>query len=504
MKKGMKIVLLAVMTIVITAALFGCGGGKVSESSTVVVGIADDLDSLDLHNAEKAGTREVLFNIFEGLVKSNSSGELEPAVASGYEISTDAKVYTFTLREGITFHDGSLVTVDDIKYSIERYAEISLLNSGEGSAFSIMQDVAIIDDKTVEITLTEGNSEFLAELTCAIMPESNDANHATNPIGTGPFKFATYTPGESLIVDKYDGYWNEGFPKVDQVEFKIVSDPDVAMTELQAGTLDIYQYLAVDQAETLSENFDILEGGVNYVQGMFLNNEFEPFSDVKVRQALCYAVDRNYINEQVFSGNAHVLGTHMINTYTKYYNADTETVYETNIEKAKELLAEAGYEDGFEFTITVPSNFEPHRQAAEIIVQQLAEIGVTAKIELIEFGTTWLTEVYGNRNYEATVVAVDSKTVAPYGWFEKNVSTASNNFTNYSNAEFDSLFEQAYSTTDEDEKVELYNQMQMLLATDAASVYIQNPSNLVAINKKLAGYEFYPIAAQDMSKVYFK
>lgn len=504
MKKGMKKVLLAVMTIVVTAALFGCGGGKVSDSSTVVVGIADDLDSLDLHNAEKAGTREVLFNMYEGLVKSNSSGELEPAVASNYEISADAKVYTFTLRDGITFHDGSLVTVDDIKYSIERYAEISLLNSGGTSAFSIMQEVAIIDDTTVEITLSEGNSEFLAELTCAIMPKSNEADQATNPIGTGPFKYASYTPGVGLVLEKYDGYWKEGFPKVDQVEFKIVSDPDIAMTELQAGTLDIYQYLAVDQAETLSENFNILEGGVNYVQGMFLNNDFGPFSDVKVRQALCYAIDREYINQQVFSGKAHVLGTHMINTYTKYYNVETETVYEANIEKAKELLTEAGYGDGFEFTITVPNNFEPHRQAAEIIVQQLQAIGVTANIELVEFGTTWLTEVYSNRNYEATVVAVDSKTVAPHGWFEKNISTGSNNFTNYSNPEFDALYNQAFATVDEDEKIDLYNQMQMLLATDAASVYIENPSNLVAINKELAGYEFYPIAAQDMSTVYFK
>ena len=504
MKKGMKMVLLAVMTIVITAALFGCGGGKISESSTVVVGIADDLDSLDLHNAEKAGTREVLFNIFEGLVKCNSSGELEPAVASSYTISDDAKVYTFKLRDGITFHDGSLVTVDDIKYSIERYAGISLQNGNGTSAFSIMQNVAIIDDKTVEITLSEGNSEFLAELTCAIMPKSNDANQATNPIGTGPFKFVSYTPGESLKVEKYDGYWKKGYPKVDQVEFKIVSDPDVAMTELQAGTLDIYQYLAVDQAETLKDNFNILEGGVNYVQGLFLNNDYGPFSDVRVRQALCYAIDRNYINEQVFSGKAHVLGTHMINTYTKYYNADTETVYEKNIAKAKELLAQAGYPNGFEFTITVPNNFEPHKQAAEIIVQQLAEIGITAKIELVEFGTTWLTEVYGNRNYQATVVAVDSKTVAPHGWFEKNVSTGANNFTNYSNPEFDSLYNQAYTTTDEAKKVELYKKMQMLLATDAASVYIENPSNLVAINKKLAGYEFYPTAAQDMSTVYFK
>lgn len=503
MRKEIKKILLVVMAIALSAALFGCGGGKTDETSTVVVGIADDLDSLDLHNAEKAGTREVLFNVYEGLVKCNSSGELEPAVASEYTISDDAKVYTFTLRDGITFHDGSLVTVEDIKYSIERYAGIVQSVEGAVSAFSILEKVNVVDENTVEISLTEGNSEFLAELTCAIMPESNDANQGTNPIGTGPFKYVSYTPGEGLEVEKYDGYWKEGFPKVDSVEFKIVSDPDTAMAQLQAGTLDIYQYLTSDQADTLSENFNILEGGVNYVQGLFLNNEFEPFSDVRVRQAIYYAIDRDYINDQVFDGKAHVLGTHMINTYTRYYNEETETVYDQSIEMANELMEAAGYEDGFEFTITVPNNFEPHRQAAEVIVEQLKEIGITANIELVEFGTTWLTEVYGNRNYEATVVAVDSKTVAPHGWFEKNISTGSNNFTNYSNPEFDELYNLAFTTIDEEEKVDLYRQMQMLLAEDAASIYLQNPSNLVAVSKKLDGYQFYPIAAQDMSGIYF-
>ncbi len=503
MKKGIKIILLVVMTLALTTVLFGCGGGKETESSTVVVGIGDDLDSLDLHNAEKAGTREVLFNIYEGLVKCTPSGDLEPAVARDYDISEDAKVYTFILRDGITFHDGSLVTVEDIKYSIERYAGIVLSDPNAVSAFSIIEEVAIVDENTVEIRLSEGNSEFLGALTCGIMPQSNEENQDTNPIGTGPFKYVSYTPGESLVVEKYEGYWKEGFPKVDNVEFKVVMDPEVAMLELQAGTLDIYQYLSLDQADALSENFNIAEGGVNYVQSLFLNNEFEPFSNTLVRQAMAYAIDRDYINKQIYDGKAAVLGTHMVDTYSKYYNSETETVYTKNIEKAKELLTQAGYEDGFEFTIVVPSNFEPHRLVAEIIVEQLKEIGITANIEMVDFGTTWLTEVYGNRNYEASVCATDSRIFAPSGWFEKNISTGTNNFTNYSNEEFDRLYEEAYATTDEEEKIELYGQMQMILAEDAASIYIQNPANLVAVNNRLAGYEFYPIAAQDLSVIYF-
>lgn len=503
MKQRMKKILVSVMVIVVSAALFGCGGGKGNESSIVVVGIADDIDSLDLHNAEKAGTREVLFNVFEGLVKCTSSGDLEPAVASKYEISEDGTTYTFTLRDGITFHDGSLVTVEDIKYSIERYAEIVLVDPDAVSAFSILEEVAILDDTTVEIRLSQGNSEFLGNLTCAIMPKSNEANVGSNPIGTGPFKFKSYSPGQNLLLEKYEGYWKEGYPKVEEVEFKVVSSPESALMELQAGTLDIYQYLTLDQAETLKAGFNIEEGGVNYVQALFLNNDFEPFSNVKVRQALCYAVDREYISRQIYNGTSAILGTHMVNTYSKYYNTETEDLYVPDVEKAKALLEEAGYPQGFEFTITVPNNFEPHRQVAEIIVEQLKEIGVTAKIQLVEFGTTWLTDVYGNRNYEATLCATDAKAFAPHSWFEKNISTGTNNFTNYSNEEFDRVYNEAFSTVDEEKKVELYNRLQMILAEDAASVYVQNPANLVAVSKRLSGYQFYPIAAQDISVIEF-
>lgn len=504
----MKQILLGIMTLTLMTALSACQGGTSDETSSgdetsgtsgnsVVVGITQDLDSLDPHKAAYAGTREVLFNLFEGLVKANSNGDLVPAVASDYTISEDAKTYTFTLRDGITFHDGSPVTVGDIKYSIERYAGIQ----GEESAFSNLEEVVVIDDSTVEVHLKEGNSEFLSELTCAILPEANDAQAATNPIGTGPFKFVSFTAGQNLIVEKYDGYWNAGYPKLDGVEFKIVTDTDTALMELNAGTIDIYQYLTADQAKSLSSDFNVLEGSVNYVQGMFLNNAVKPFDDVRVRQALYYAIDRDLINQFLFDGKSHIIGTNMIPAFKKYYNASTETTYSKNIEKAKALLAEAGYPDGFTFTITVPNNYAPHEGTAQIIQQSLAEIGVTAKIELVEF-TTWYSEVYTNRNYEATVVAVDG-TLSPSSWFSKNLSTSSVNFTNYNNPEFDEIYLQALATTDDATKVELYGKLQTILAEDAASIYVQDPANLVAINKKLSGYEFYPIAAQDMSIVYY-
>ena len=495
-----KFVTFCLVIALVTAAALTVYGGTSTDaaaSDSVTVGISQDIDSLDPHNAEYAGTREVLFNLFEGLVKATSSGGIEPAVAQSYEVADDAKSIEFKIRDGITFHDGSAVSAEDIKYSIERYAQIQ----GTESAFSDFEKLEIADDETVVIYLSEPNTEFIYELTCAIIPESNEENINTSPVGTGPFKFVSFAPGEKLVVEKYDGYWKDGYPYLDQVTFKVVPDANTAVYELNAGTLDIYQYLTMDQAGTINDNFYILEGNVNYVQAMFLNNAVSPFDDVRVRQAVYYAVDRNLINEFVFGGKSHIIGTNMIPAATEYYNADTETTYTTDIAKAKELLSEAGYPDGFEFTITVPNNYAPHESTAQIIAESLAQVGIRANINLVEF-TTWYSDVYVDRNYEATVVAVDGKS-APSSWFTKNVSTGANNFTNYSNPEYDEVFDKAINSIDLGEKAQYYKQLQQILADDAASIYIQDPANLVAVNAALEGYVFYPVSAQDMSVVKF-
>ena len=468
-------------------------------SNTVTVGISQEIDTLDPHNVVYAGTREVLFNMYDGLVKATSAGELEPAVASGYSVSEDATEISFTLREGVLFSDGTPITAEDVKYSLDRYAGIQ----GSQSAFGDYKETVIDENGTIRVMLSNPNSEFIYQLTCAIIPAWNEENVNSSPIGCGPFKYESYMPGESLVVVKNENYWKENCPYLDGVTFKIVTDANTAIMELNAGTLDIYQYLTADQADIIDkDNFNILEGNVNYVQALFLNNAVEPFDNVLVRKALCYAIDKDLINQMLFEGKSHVISTHMIPSFTKFYNTDTESVYTRDVEKAKELLKEAGYPDGFEFTITVPNNYAPHEGTAQIIVESLAEAGIKANINLVEF-TTWYSEAYKDRNYEATITAIDG-TLAPSSWFVRNVTGGVKNFTNYSNEDFDRAYNSALAETDLDAKVDYYMECQRILTEDAASVYIQDASNLVAVNSKLEGYVFYPISAQDMSVVRYK
>ena len=459
-------------------------------------GMTQDLASLDPHVDTDAGTRDVVFNLYEGLVKPTSDGGFIPAVASDYIISDDAKTYTFTLRDGITFHDGTPVTIEDVKYSIDRYAEIQ----GESSAFSSLVDsVEVQDDKTLVVNLKESYSEFLPMMTIAIIPQSNE-DPAGNPIGTGPFKYVSYTPGQNLELEKYDGYWQEGVPSLDSVEFKFIADVDTAFVELQAGTIDILKYLTAAQAETLGDDYNIVQGSMNLVHAMYLNSAYEPLSKTEVRQALCYAVDRDAINNFIFGGKSHIIGSHMIPAMSKYYEPEAETVYSYDPEKAKELLADAGYADGFDLEITVPSSYSQHVDSAQIIADELSQVGINVTLNQVEW-STWLQDVYKGGNFQATVIGFDG-TLAPSDWLKKYVTDDAKNFMHYSNTEYDDVFNTAYTTVDDDVKVENYKKAQMILAEDAAAVYIEDPANLVAVSKKFGGYTFYPTAAEDMSLLY--
>ncbi len=484
----------------LTIALGACSGDKAGESSSqITIGIPQDIeDSLDPHKAVAAGTKEVLFNLYEGLVKPDSSGELQPAIASDYSISEDATTYTFTLREGVKFHDGSMVTAEDVKYSIDRCADTT---NGEPlvEAYSNIKSVNIVDEKTVEVVLNTADSDFLANMTTAIIPASNE-NPDTNPIGTGPYKYVSRSPQENFVVEKFDEYW--GTPaNIENVTFRVCANADSIVMNLQGGSIDMFARLTTTQASQLGDQFDVLEGTMNLVQALYLNNAVEPFNDERVRQALCYAVDPQGIMDLISDGKGTEIGSSMFPAFEKYYMPELNDVYSQDFDKAKELLAEAGYPDGFSFTITVPSNYQQHIDTAQVLVEQLKNIGVTAEIELVEW-ETWVSEAYTNRNFEATVVGVDASSLTASALLSRFVSDAPNNFINFSNADYDAAYARAEAAVDDEEKTEAYKECERLLAEHAANVYIQDLPCLVALNKKYAGYEFYPLYVQDISKLY--
>jgi len=502
-RKGfMRLFSIAVLT-TLTIALSACSGDKQGEnSSQITIGIPQDLeDSLDPNKTVAAGTKEIYFNIYEGLVKPDSDGNIYPAVASDYKVSEDQRTYTFTLREGVKFHDGSFVTVEDVKHTLDKCADTS---NGDPlvEAFSNVESINVVDDKTVEIVLMQPSADFiagLADINAAIVPASN-ANPDKVSIGTGPYKYVSRSPQENFILEKFDEYWGEP-AQIETVTLKICSNADSIVMDLNGGSIDMFARLTTAQADQLSGDYNVLEGSMNLVQAMYLNNAAEPFNDIRVRQALCYAVDKEEIMLMIADGKGTPIGSSMFPAFGKYYMPELNDVYATDVEKAKALLTEAGYPDGFSFTVKVPSNYTPHIDTAQVIAEQLKKINVDAKIELIEWDS-WLSDVYAGRNYQATVVGVDASSLTASALLMRFNSEASNNFVNFKNEAYDTAFANAQATVDDAVQTAYYKECLQILTDEAANVYIQDLAELVALNKKYAGYEFYPLYVQDFSKLY--
>lgn len=526
-KFAKRALLLLVVFAMLAASLCGCTGGTqptpdesqaVSDSgsdpstaqsgelpskgNSVTVGIAQDLSNLDPQLAATAGIREVLFNIFEGLVKASPDGSVTPAIASDYDVSEDGTTYTFTLREGVTFHNGQTVTVEDVVYSLERCAGSENDGTPLVSAFSNVSDIAATDDSHVTITLAEPSTEFINSLTAAIIPKDSGATIATDLIGTGPFQFVSYAPQDSLVMKKYDGYWGEG-AQLDEVTFKIIPDVNSLVIGLKGGTLDLVVHLPNTLLKEVENDFTVHQNTMNIVQALYLNNAVEPFDNELVRQAMYYAINVDEIIDFVCNGAGVATGTSMYPNQQQYFMPELAENYQQDVEKAKELLAQAGYPDGFSMTITAPSNYAQHMDTAQVLIEQLKAVGITAELVPVEWDT-WVSDVYRGRDYQSTVCGIAADDMTAREMLVRYMSDNRKNFIAFNDAEYDDVLNRAMASTDSAEQTELYKRAEEILNEKAASLWIQDACELVVMNPKLDGFTFYRTYVIDMSSVRYK
>ena len=492
-----KRILSLVLAVLMTAALCGCGGGKPSGAKgELTVGISADLDtSLDPHvSSSSAGTREVLFNIYEGLVKPDTDGNLIPAIAEEYAVNETADVYTYTLREGVRFHNGNTVKVGDVVYSLSRAAG---LFSDEPLVSDVANIAAVeaLGEKTVRVRLKAPDTEFNSHMTVAIIPEGSDPG--SEVVGTGPFRFVSRVPQDSIVLEKFSDYWGEG-ALLDKVTLKVIPDPQTLVMSLRSGAVDMAERLTTSQIDAL-QDLTVLEGSSNVVQALYLNNDFEPFRDLRVRQALCYAIGKQDVIDLSADGHGTPVGSSMFPAFGKYFMPELTDYYQPDSEKAKALLKEAGAEK-LSFTITVASNMPAHVDAAQVIVELLRNVGVEAKINQVEWAT-WYKEVYSGREYEATIVGLDAHGLAASDMLARFQSDHAKNFVNFKSPEYDETYLRAIATVDETEQTALFKQCERILTEQAASVYIQDVASFVVLQKNVSGYRFYPLYVMDLSTI---
>ena len=475
--------------------------GEPVSGGELVVGVPQDLgDSLDPYQLVAAGTREVFFNVYEGLVKPNADGDFEPAVAESYEISDDGLTYTFVLREGVKFHNGTDVTVDDVLYSYETCAATTVIDS-LGAALSNVQDVKA-DGNSVVITLAEPSPDFLSYAAMVYIVPADYADQATSPVGTGPFKFVSRSVQDNVVLEKFAEYY--GTPAyLDKVTVKVYEDANAKMTALGAGSLDLAIHMTADQLASIDENeYKTIEGTMNLAVGMYLNNAVEPLNNEQVRQAMNYAVDCQEILDMTSDGHGTLIGTSMYPAFGKYFDESLADTYSPDLDKAKELMEQAGYANGFNLKLTVPSNYSIYMNMAEVLVEQLSQIGIKLTIEPVEW-STWLSDVYTARNFESTIIGFDASTLSAGAMLNRWMSTDASNMINYSDPTYDELMTKAMASTDDAEQTDLYKQAAARLNETAANIYIEDMADFVVMKQNIAGYQFYPLYVMDLSKVYF-
>lgn len=479
----------------------GKGEGEAKlKGGTAIVGITQEPDFLDPHLAVAAGTKEILFNLFEGLVRLTPEGDFEPCLASEWKIEDEGKALRFQLREGVKFHNGKELTADDVVYSLNRAAGLDTDKPLIPGLAGITSVEAANDGKEILIKQDAPFPDLISYLTCAIIPADYE-EQSEKPVGTGPFMFASYTPQVDLVMNRFEDYWGEDSAYLDSVIFRIYSNMDTAYLELKSGDIDVFPYLSMDKADSLKEEYNIVTGSANMVQIFALNNKREPLDNPEVRKAINLAVDRAKVIELTMGEYGVPLASGMASAMGAYFNDALGQELTTDVEEAKAVLKEAGFPDGIDFTLTVMSNYQIHVDTANILAAQLKEAGIRVKIETVDWGT-WLERVYAGRDFDSTVVALTFD-YTPSDVLHRYGSGSDDNFINFKSDAFDQLVEESSKETDHEKRVTLFREMQKILFEENASVFLQDPLNLTAVRKALDGYKQYPAYVQDLSLVYF-
>jgi len=467
--------------------------------TTLNLGMSVEPAGLDPTIAAPVAIGQVTWqNIFEGLVSIDETGKVQPQLARSWEISPDGLTYTFKLQTGVKFHDGEAFDSAAAKFALDRARGKDSVNP-QKRFFASIASIDTPDAETLVLHLSSPTGSLVYWLgwpASVMVGPKSAADDKTTPVGTGPFKFSTWAKGDHVELVKNADYWNKAAAaKLDKVTFRFINDPQAQAAALKSGDLDAFPEFA---APELMSSFDgdarlttkVGNTELKVVAGM--NNARKPFDDKRVRQALMMAIDRQTVIDGAWSGLGTAIGSHYTPNDPGYQ--DMTGVLPYNVEKAKALLAEAGYPNGFTFTIKSPQMAYAPR-SAQVMQAMLAEIGVTVNIEPTEFPAKWVKDVMTSRDYDMTIVAhaepmdIDIYSRDPY-------------YFNYKNPAFNDLMKKVQETADPAGQAKIYGEAQKILAEDVPALYLFVMPKLGVWDKKLKGlWENEPIPSNVLSNV---
>ncbi|MFA1822253.1 glutathione ABC transporter substrate-binding protein [Virgibacillus oceani] len=489
------------------------------EGGDLIIAKGADVVSLDPNGSNDISSYDVQRNIFETLVKQNENMELVPGLATEWEAIED-NVWEFQLQEGVTFHDGSPFNADVVKANIERIIDPDV-GSSQASLYEMVNDIEVVDDYTIRLTTDYSFAPLPAHLAhpvsgivslevieddYAAMEDGQEPGTIINenPIGTGYFKFEEWVSGEYIDLSKNEDYWN-GTALLDRVQFKVVNEDMTRIAELSTGDSHISSPLSpsdVGQIEGM-DGVSVHEQSIVRYSYVGFNMAKEPFDNQLVRQAISMAVDEQLIIDGIFDGYGIPANT-PIPVDIEGHDENVED-YEYDVEGAKELLAEAGYENGFSTTIWTDDEREQMDTAVNI-QSQLQEVGVDAEVEVLEWGA-YLDQT-ADGEHDMFVIGWTTGTGDPdysvYSLFHSNSVGAPGNRTFTENDELDALLDEARQTTDEEDRMALYSEIQELLVEIAPAINISYPEYLMGVNDRVKGLSQLPTQYLELKDVYIE
>ena len=464
------------------------------------VGMQTDPVGLDPHTTQATATRNMLENTYDTLVALDENLEIVPALAESWEVSEDALTWTFNLREGVVFHNGDPLLASDIVYSINRIKDPDIASPRAGD-FELIETMEAPDDTTVVMTLSEAFSPLLSKLALSLnvivseaVASESDLNEVV--IGTGPFKFVDYVPQTSMTLIKNEAFWGSdadgnALPYLDGIDFSFYPEPTARTTAIQTGNVDFIEYVPAPDVDILqaAPNVEVVGGLATNFRSLYINAAAEPFDDVRVRQAVSYAIDEQAIVDLALFGTGGVAADGTTLPSDTFYGVESSPYVGRDLEQAQNLLNEAGYPDGFEFDLYVTSTYDFLRSPAEVIQANLADIGVTTNI-VAEDWTVYLPKVLES-DFTATILG--SSGLADPDDYLYNVfhTDSSDNFSNFSNPEIDALLEQGRQASDPQERKDIYDEAQALILEQAPHVFLFHSAQYEALGSNVRGFVHY-------------
>jgi len=501
MKKSTLLKLLCVV-MVLTMVFTACGPAQEEEEKTqLTVAVTADFDSIDPHIMLASDTDRILFNVYEGLTSVDASGNIVPALAEGWEWAADNMSITFKIRKGVKFHDGQELNADDVVYSYQRMAgQLADQSAVKATFVNGLEKIEKIDDYTVKMTLKKQDASWLGYMHVGIIKKDAGATIIDTPNGTGPYKLASYEPSVGCTLERHEDHW-EGNATIDVINVKMYADATASLLAMQNGEI---QMLGVSQQNLslVPENYETLNLSTNTPICVQINCKEGVFSDVRVRQALNYATDKKALVDALSPGSEIVHGP--ITGAAVYWQNPNIDLYPYNVEKAKELLKEAGQEN-LEFEFMWFSNLSSYYADVVVVLQdQWKKAGINAKLVDTDW-STFLSTVYKNpeRKFDAALFGYTGK-LDPVSYVDRWESTYKNNVMQFTSAEMDETIKALKSTADQQERQKLMYKAQEILAENAVGVWLHDAYSYLALDDRYAGYTPYVITFWDFSTIYLK